>query len=219
MIVGVLGGVGAGKSTVVRMLVELGAEAIDADQVAHEVLETIPVRKTLSEWFGPGVFRPDGTVDRGAVAARVFRDGEALRRLEGLVHPRVREVMGEKVAAFRRSRSRRELLVLDVPLLAESPLLGECDALLFVEAGSEARRQRVHARGWSPEELQRREKFQMDLDAKKRLADRIIDNSGSLEATRSQVRAYHESLQRARAEEEPGRDAGGGRRMVEEDNA
>ena len=201
MILGILGGIGSGKSTVTRMLVEEGARALFADEIAHAVLETEPVRASLREWWGDEVFRPDGAVDRGAVAQRVFESKEQLERLESVVHPEVRRRIEDQVRSFRaRPDADARLLVLDVPLLAESPLRHLCDSILFVEAEHDVRLERVSARGWSADELERRERQQTDLDAKRRLADRTIHNGGELEATRARARALYRDLTSAAAD-------------------
>lgn len=206
MIVGVLGGIGAGKSTVVRMFSELGADVVDADQEAHRVLESPEIRDALVEWLGPEALQPDGLPDRRAIARRVFEDAAALAKLESLVHPGVHAVLEERVAQHRRresesSQREREsnsetvetaqdaapMLVLDVPLLDRSPALKWCDTVVFVEAGETERLARVRQRGWSEEELRQREAAQTPIAQKRWLAKHVIDNSGSPEATRAQV--------------------------------
>lgn len=217
MIIGILGGIGAGKSTVVRMMSLLGARTIDADRLAHEELESPRARRELQEWLGPEVFDASGRVNRAAVGRKVFGDPEKLERLERLVHPRVRERITRAVEEFRReeasaSRDAESLLVLDVPLLPSTPLREVCDALVFVDASLEVRRQRVkRTRGWSPGELETRESHQMPLEEKRRLADFVIDNSRDEEATRRQVEACLGELRR-RASAEAGRGEGDERR-------
>jgi dephospho-CoA kinase len=189
MIVGVLGGIGAGKSTVTRLFADLGAEVIHADDIAHDVLETPVVREALRARLGEGFLGPGGTVDRKALAARVFENPEELEVLESLIHPRVTERIRSRVEEIGPGK----LIILDVPLLAASPLRRLCDEILFVEADLDTRLKRVEARGWAPGELEKREGRQDDLDKKRSLADRIIDNSGTLEETRRQVERLHAS--------------------------
>jgi dephospho-CoA kinase len=189
MIVGVLGGIGAGKSTVTRLFADLGAEVIHADDIAHDVLETAVVREALRARLGEGFLGPGGTVDRKALAARVFENPEELEALESLIHPRVTERIRSRVEEIGPGK----LIILDVPLLAASPLRRLCDEILFVEADLDTRLKRVEARGWAPGELEKREGRQDDLDKKRSLADRIIDNSGTLEETRRQVERLHAS--------------------------
>lgn len=203
MIVGILGGIGSGKTTVLEMFRELGAEVVDADAIAHEVLETESAKDSLVSWFGERALRSDGSVDRSFVAQAAFADPKALRRLEELVHPEVVRIVESRIAEHRTREaapetpapgSRRALLVLDVPLLLETRLEGACDRLVFVDAPLEIRRQRVCARGWLPGELEARERFQRDVAEKRQRAHFVIDNSGDLEATRAQVKRCHEEL-------------------------
>lgn len=195
MILGVLGGIGSGKSTVTRLLVEQGAEAIDADRVAHQVLREPAARDAIREAFGSGVFGADGEVDRQAVARLVFSDRRKLETLESILHPEVRRRITDRVEAFRaRQGSERRVLVLDVPLLAESPLRELCDEIVFVDAPDDERRRRVEARGWSADELERREAHQPSIEKKRRLADVTIENSGSLEDLRLQVESLYRRL-------------------------
>jgi dephospho-CoA kinase len=193
LVVGVLGGIGAGKSTVTRMLAELGAEAVFADDLAHEFLERPAGRAALVSWMGPEVLDAGGKVNRAAVARRVFSDARELRRLEELVHPEVKRRIEEKVAAHRQAGG-DGVLALDVPLLLESALDPLCDALIFVEASPEARAARVAERGWPREELERRERLQASLSAKRQVAGHVIDNSGAVEQTRGQVAALYRKL-------------------------
>jgi len=197
MIVGILGGIGSGKSTVTSMMVEMGAEAIDADALAHEVLEAPWARKALVEWLGPEALEGSGQVNRAYVAKRVFAKASDLQELEKLVHPEVIRRVEGRVKEHVRQKKEGDLLVLDVPLLLASPLKMLCQRLIFVEAREEIRKQRVEAKGWRPGELEARERFQTNLEEKKQLADHVINNSGSLEETRRQVEAL---LARLKAE-------------------
>lgn len=194
MILGVLGGIASGKSTVTHLLVEQGAEAIDADRVAHQVLQEPAIRGAIRAAFGDEVIGAGGEVDRQVVARLVFSDRRKLETLESILHPEIRRRIADRVEAFRaRPGSERRVLVLDVPLLAESPALRAlCDELVFVETPVEARRHRTEARGWSSGELERREAHQQSIEEKRRLAGATIANSGSLEDLRRQVeRLYH----------------------------
>jgi dephospho-CoA kinase len=187
MIVGVVGGIGAGKSTVARLFGELGAQVIDADSIAHEVLETPRVRQALRSKLGESLFGPDGTVDRKALADRVFSSPSDLKTLESLIHPEVTR----RIETTVEKAGPGELVILDVPLLVTSPLRDLCDEVLFVDADPGTRRKRVAERGWTPGELERRESRQGGLEEKRSLADRIVDNSGTLEETRVQVEKLH----------------------------
>ena len=207
VIIGILGGIGAGKSTVVRMLRRFGAQAIDADELAHETLESPAVRRELVSWLGTVIVDDDGRVDRKAVGKQVFADPEKLERLEALVHPGVRKEITRQLEEFRRERrsdgpdEAEGILVLDVPLLASTPLRDECDALVFVDASLDVRRERVkRTRGWPAGELEKRESHQMPVEEKRRLADFVIDNSQEESETLRQVEAcLGELRKRARA--------------------
>lgn len=188
-VVGLVGGVGCGKSTVARLLGELGAAVIDADRLAHDVLAERACLLALRDRFGPGVFSPGGDLDRQALAERVFGAGAEDDRefLEGLVHPRVRERILASLAGERRRQRPAPLVVLDVPLLLESPLASECDRIVFVEAPRESRTGRAAARGWAEGELGRREEAQMPLDVKRGRADLVLDNDGELQDLQERV--------------------------------
>jgi dephospho-CoA kinase len=193
-VIGLLGGIGSGKSLVAEQLAQMGCAVIDADALARDALQSDDVRRTLAQWWGPGVL--DGTgaaddtgaVDRAAVAKIVFDDPDALRRLEGLIHPRVHA---------QRSRLRQRYqddpavvaIVEDCPLLAETGLDAECDVLIFVRASRAVRLGRVaEHRGWSDRELAAREKRQMPLDKKAALADYFIDNDAGPDQCLAQTR-------------------------------
>ncbi|HVR74762.1 MAG TPA: dephospho-CoA kinase [Planctomycetota bacterium] len=200
MIVGITGGVGAGKSTVTRILEALGAETVDADALAHEALETRAVREALVHWLGDSIMTPDGNVNRKGLAERVFSHPEDLKRLEALVHPQVLARITRKVEEHRTSEKARggspgetaeSILVLDIPLLESTPLKDLCDHVIYVDATAEARRRRVRERGWEEGELERREGLQTALEDKKGMSDAVIDNSGLLAETRGQVEALY----------------------------
>ena len=194
MIVGILGGIGSGKSTVTRMFVELGAEALDADEMAHEALETPAVRREVIDWLGTGILGTNGSVDRRAVARRVFKNPGDVRRLQSLVHPEVLRRIDARIHAHRENERQEHLLILDVPLLLETPLRDACQVLIYVDAPLEARRLRAVERHWDPEEVEIREKFQTSNEEKKRLSDFVIDNGGKLDETRRQVESCHARL-------------------------
>jgi dephospho-CoA kinase len=191
MVIGLLGGIGSGKSAVARLFAEAGASVVDADRMAREEIETPEARERVSALFGGAVLSPDGSVDRRALADRAFADRASLQRLNDVVHPpvrrRVREAVRRHRAAERSARGAARVLVLDVPLLAESPLRSECDALVFIETADAVRRARLAERGWPAGELERRESFQTPVIEKRKMARWVVDNTGSLEATRKEV--------------------------------
>lgn len=207
MILGIVGGIGSGKSTVTRLLVEEGCAAVDADAIAHQVLETKKTRRAVRERFGESVFNEQGSVERNKLADRVFRDPEALAMLNDIIHPEVQRTIKTAILAHRGAhpaqstpgkenagKTAARVLVLDVSLLVSSPLAAECDAIVFVDANLDVRRQRCQARGWAPDELERRESFQATIEKKRQLASLFIDNSRSITDTRRQIRELLRSI-------------------------
>ncbi len=184
LVIGLLGGVGSGKSTVARLFQEEGARVLDADQAAREVLERPEVARKVEELLGPGLLDPEGKIDRKVLADKVFRSEEARRTLESLVHPQVLAWLEGRLAELRREPG---IVILDVPLLLETGLDRECDHLVFLEVPEEERERRTLQRGWEPGERKRREKTQLPLETKRGRADYILLNSGTLEETRRQI--------------------------------
>ena len=186
-VIGILGGIGSGKSTVSQALAARGAVVLDADALAHRAYEDEAVRRELVAAFGASVITEDGGVSREELAARIFGpDGEAnRRRLEGLVHPWVRARIREGLAAAREDR--KPVVVLDVPLLLGSPFMDDCDHVLFVRSKRETRLKRTAARGWDAKELEARELAQPSLEEKEAIADLTVDNDGDLKSLEEQV--------------------------------
>lgn len=187
-IIGLLGAPGSGKSFVARTFAEQGAGVIDADRLARQALEEPAVREALRQWWGDAVFDAAGRVDRQAVGARVFEDAAALRRLESVVHPRVKA--GRAALRDRYAVDRSVVAIVeDSPLLLEQGLDRECDVLVFVDAPRAVREQRVgETRGWSSAELARREKNQAPLDIKRDRADYVVNNSVERQLAHEQAR-------------------------------
>lgn len=194
VVLGLLGGVGSGKSTVARLFAERGAEILDADRIGHDCLEVDPIKEEVVSLFGIGAVGADGRIDRRHLADRVFTDDALRGRLEGLVHPCVRERIETKLSELR-AEGRARVAVLDVPLLLESPLDGLCDARVFIDTPRAIREERVRStRGWDANELARREKTQLPIDTKRAAADYMMENASSLEAARAQVGHIHDDL-------------------------
>jgi dephospho-CoA kinase len=192
--IGLSGGIGSGKSTVARMFADEGAVVIDADAIVHELQAPgQPLCAEIAAAFGPGVLDASGALDRAALGAIVFRDPEARRRLEALVHPKVGAEFARRVQAARDAGAR--VLVLDIPLLFEGRRAGtgaasrmHFDATVLVYAPERMQIERQIARdGATREEAQRRVRAQLPIEEKKALADYVIDNGGTLEETRRQV--------------------------------
>lgn len=184
-LIGLTGGAGSGKTTVAEMLRELGAAVVDADEAAHAVYEPgTPGFREVVEAFGDGYVR-DGRIDRAKLGDLVFHDAGARKRLNAIVHPRVRDWMAERtVEAF---EAGADIVVQDVPLLFENDLQGLFSKTVLVYARPETQVARLVARGVPRARAEGMLASQMPIDAKKPLADFVIDNDGSRAETRRQV--------------------------------
>lgn len=187
VVIGMAGGIGAGKSEAARAFAAAGCVVADSDKAAREALDRPEVRERLVGWWGEGILGPEGRVDRKKVAAVVFGDPGQRRRLEELVHPIVRQGRAELIAQARAAGAPG--VVIDAPLLFEAGLDAECDAVVFVDAPRRLRLARVReTRGWDEGELARREKVQLPLDAKRERSDYEIVNDADAERLRAEAR-------------------------------
>ena len=195
-VLGVLGGIASGKTFVTRELARLGAAAIDADRIGHAVLREPEVREAVRRRWGDAVFS-DGEVDRAKLAAIVFGAGELAREelaeLEKLTHPRITERICDEIGRLDKS-GEAPAVVLDAPVLLKAGWSEFCDRMIYVDAPREVRLARVLERGWSEDEFECREAAQESLQAKRRIADFVIDNSRSAESTRQAVAQFWRSL-------------------------
>ncbi|SEL43212.1 dephospho-CoA kinase [Blastococcus sp. DSM 46786] len=194
--IGLTGGIGSGKSTVSRLLVELGAVLVDADRIAREVLEPgTPGLAAVVAEFGDGVLSADGSLDRAALAAIVFSDEGARRRLDALVHPLVRQRSAALVAAAPDDA----VLVNDVPLLVETGQAGSYDLVVVVAAERETRVARLVGRGLGEADARARIAAQATDEQRRAVADVVLDNSGTPEQLAEQVdRFWAERVEPAR---------------------
>jgi len=188
--IGLTGGVASGKSTVAAALRAHGAAIVDADTIAREVVRPGgPAYPGIVEAFGPSVIGPDGALDRKALAARVFAEEAARRRLNALTHPHIRRRMADEAARLA-AVPESPVIVFDIPLLLDTTDgrdLG-LDGIVVVYADPETRVRRMIARdGLSDEEARRRLAAQVRLEDKVPRADWVIDNSRTPEETRAQV--------------------------------
>ena len=187
-VIGIVGGIGSGKSFIARLFGEMGCHVIDADAQVRQAYNDPAVKQTLRQWWGDAVLAPDGSLDRKAIAVRVFGNAEERKRLEGFIHP---------IAAEDRRRQMENLaqnvqvlaFVWDTPLLLEAGLGSQCDAVVYVDAPPELRLERVaRARGWCEAQLLQRENLQWPLDRKRQIADYVISNTADAGDARRQVR-------------------------------
>ncbi|WP_346623202.1 dephospho-CoA kinase [Blastococcus montanus] len=182
--IGLTGGIGSGKSTVSKLLAERGAIIVDADRIAREVLEPgTPGLAGVVDAFGSGVLAGDGSLDRAALAAIVFADEGARRRLDALVHPLVRQRSGELIAVAPADA----VVVNDVPLLVETGQAGSYDLVVVVEADPEVRVARLVERGLTEADARARIAAQATDEQRRAAADVLLDNSGTLEELAEQV--------------------------------
>ena len=189
-VVGLTGGIGSGKSTVARLLAEHGAAIIDADQLAREaVAPGSPALAQLVARFGQGVLTADGALDRPRHGALVFGDDEARRALNAIVHPEVARLAAQRIQDLIAAGA--PLVVYDVPLLYENALEKVLPEVIVVDAPLDVRCARIAARdGLDSPAIAARIAAQLPLEEKVRRADHVIDNGGTLEATRAAVEAW-----------------------------
>jgi dephospho-CoA kinase len=186
-VIGIIGGIGSGKSFVAKLFGELGCLVIGSDDQVSAAYRDPTVLATLRSWWGDDDKAPDGSLDRRAVAQRVFNDPQQLKRLEGLIHPLVNAA---RVKVMERAEDDPAVraFVWDTPLLLETGLNRQCDTLVFVEAPEAVRQARVREnRGWEPSELARREKSQWPLDKKRQISDYVVSNTADAGFARGQV--------------------------------
>jgi len=188
-LVGLTGGIASGKTTVAKIMKRLGAAIVDADALSREVVE--PGRdawKAIVDTFGAEVLRPDQTLDRQKLRAVIFNNSTARKKLESIIHPRVRALAEERIN--QQAAAGYELVVYEVPLLFEGNLHAWLRPVVLVACDADVQRQRLQQRDrLTPEEAQKHIDAQMSLEEKRRLADYVIENDGDLESLERQVEA------------------------------
>ena len=185
--IGLTGGIGSGKSTVARLLVERGAVLVDADSIAREVVEPgTPGLAAVVEAFGADVLTAEGALDRPALAAVVFGDAGERARLDGIVHPLVRARAAELVAAAPADA----VVVQDVPLLVETGQAGSYDLVLVVATDVETRVRRLLGRGLSEADARARIASQATDEKRAAVADVVLSNDGDEQQLAVQVARF-----------------------------
>jgi dephospho-CoA kinase len=199
--VGLTGGIGAGKSTVAAMLAARGAIVVDADAIARQVVEPgQPTLAALVERFGADVLAPDGSLDRPALAAKAFVDDESRAALEAITHPAIGAEFLRQVA----EAPDDAIVVHDVPLLVEAKRAEGYAAVIVVEAPREVRIARLAERGITPTDAEARMAAQASDEDRRAVATWVIDNAGDLAALERQVDEVWRALQeRRRADATP----------------
>jgi dephospho-CoA kinase len=186
-VIGLTGNIASGKSAVAKLLAERGVPIIDADVLAREAVAPFtPGHAAIIERWGPKVVAPDGSIDRAALRRIVFADHAQLAALNAIVHP---EVLRRRTALVEVARARGErIVVCDIPLLFETGLVSEFDAVLLVDAPEEVRRDRlVRDRNLSPDEAMSMIRSQMPAELKRARADYVIANTGTPEELRNRL--------------------------------
>ncbi|WP_422930731.1 dephospho-CoA kinase [Singulisphaera sp. PoT] len=193
-VIGVIGGIGSGKSLVSKFFAEQGAFVLDADAVGHALLNQRPVREDVISRFGQKILavgdesQEEPVIDRGALGAIVFNNPNALKDLESLVHPRMLRTFEKAIARVVR-QGRSPAIVLDAAILLEVGWESLCDKVIFVDSPREQRLARVNAqRGWTPEVMAAREAAQWPVEKKKAKADAVVNNSDGIETLQDKLR-------------------------------
>jgi dephospho-CoA kinase len=185
--VGLLGGIGSGKSAVAAEFARRGARVVAGDQFGHEALKQPAIREAIVRRWGPDLLDDKGEVQRRKLGAIVFADPDERKALEALVHPYIRRRIEEEVARLKNDPN-QPLIVLDAAILLEAGWNGVCDRLVYIDAPREVRLERVaRQRGWAARELEDRELAQLPLTEKQVRADHVLDNSSTLEHLGRQV--------------------------------
>jgi len=185
-VIGILGGIGSGKSTIAAEFAKLGCKVIDADRIAHELLEEPPVREKVVKLFGKAVLDSSGKIDREKLASAAFADRKMLASLNRIIHPLVLQRTQVLIEQYN-SQNQVKAIVLDMPLLVEVGWHKRCDKLIFVDCEKKLRLERAKKMGFDKNQVKIRENFQISLDNKASLADNTIENNSDFSAIAKQV--------------------------------
>jgi dephospho-CoA kinase len=186
-IIGILGGIASGKSTVAAEFAKLGCKVIDADKIVHELLQKTVVKDKITGLFGQAILDSAGKIDHRKLAEVVFTDADKLSSLNKIIHPLVLERTEELIELYNRQGGIKAI-VLDMPLLAEVGWAERCDKLIFVDCKPKLRIERAKKmRGLDENQIKIRENFQISLDNKATIADNSIDNNSDFQALVRQV--------------------------------
>lgn len=187
-LIGIIGGIASGKSTVAAEFGKRGCAVIDADAIVHELLREGRVRDELVQQFGPGILNACGELDRKRLAAIVFADAERLSALNKVIHPRVLQRTEQLIAQYT-TESHIKAIVLDMPLLVEVGWADRCDRVIFVECDRKRRVERARRKGLLDDrEIEIRENSQISLDKKAGLADNTVNNNSDFSTLVRQIK-------------------------------
>ena len=188
-VIGILGGIGSGKSSVIRRVQGFRLLIVDADKIGHELLAAPEVTLQMRQTFGGGVFAENGRIDRHRVAKIVFgptdQHKSALKQLEHILHPAIHQETRRQIISASHDV---DAIIWDAALLLEAGWADECHALIFIDTPLEIRQHRVQVnRGWSADELAQREAAQYPIETKRAKADFVVDNSGDIQSAALQM--------------------------------
>jgi dephospho-CoA kinase len=190
---GLTGGVGMGKSTAAGFLLQFGAQVVDTDEIAREIVRPgQPALAAIAREFGPDLISSAGELKRDVLARVVFADPDARKKLEAILHPRIRARWQEQVAAWRGENC--ELAVVVIPLLFETAAETSFDKIICVACSPAAQRQRLLARGWGAEQIQQRIAAQLPVEQKIARAGLVLWTEGAPEVHRQQIGRILEKL-------------------------
>jgi len=185
-IIGILGGIGSGKSTVAAEFAKLGCKVIDADKIAHELLDEPDVKAKIVNLFGQAVLDSAGKIVREKLAEVVFTDADKLSSINEIIHPIVLQ-RAEKLIKKYNSQNQVKAIILDMPLLVETGWDKRCDKLIFVDCEEKLRLKRAKKLDFDKNQVKIRENFQISLDNKADLADNTVENNSDFSALARQV--------------------------------
>jgi dephospho-CoA kinase len=176
-IIGIMGGISSGKSTVAAELAKFGCAVIDADVMAKEFLLDEGIKKQLRQKFGDDIFDLHGQIDKKKLAKKAFISRQTVETINSIIHPPVLHKVEQLIEAYQ-LRQGVKAIVLDIPLLVESGWEKRCDKLIFIDCPEQIRFKRAEKRGFfDVNELKKRENFQISLDNKRKIANYVIENS------------------------------------------
>lgn len=191
MIIGLTGGIASGKSTVAKIFKQKGALVLDADAIAHKVIEPgNPAYKKIVRYFGAGVVNRDRTINRGLLAKIVFFSPDKLKKLNSIIHPLVIRIIKDEIE----KRKRKKVIIIDAPLLIETELHRGVDMLIVVRSSRSIQLKRLREKGFSLKEARTRIDSQMPLKKKVKLADVVIDGALRLKDLRKKVNHIWQSF-------------------------
>ncbi|MDP8217264.1 MAG: dephospho-CoA kinase [Candidatus Theseobacter exili] len=186
MVLGLTGGIASGKSLARQFLREFGANVIDADSLAHSVLEDSLIKNCIRNLFGKEVFTSEGAVDRNKLGSIVFQKHHKLQSLENIVHPQIRKMISEIIQNYRKNDT-NSVMVIEVPLLFETSMENLFDEIILITSDSNIRIKRSLSSGLSEQDIIQRMSYQISPDKAKTSADYIIENNGSSEELKTKI--------------------------------